>query len=68
MLIVLRGQAPPTAKIRCFNQNGLWISIVIWDVGSDLAILLLPQPMVWKLNLKRREKFMLTGMFLMGAM
>jgi hypothetical protein len=46
----------------------LWISIVVWDVGTDVLLLLLPQPMVWKLSLKTREKFMLTGMFLMGAM
>jgi hypothetical protein len=43
------------------------ISVAVWDVTIDTAALILPQPMVWKLNLKNREKVMLAGMFLLGA-
>ena len=51
----------------CFDQNGLWISIATWDIFSDVWILAMPLPMVWKLNLKFREKIILTGVFMLGA-
>ncbi len=38
-----RGGLPEGASYKCFNQNGLWVSMVAWDVSIDLAILLLPQ-------------------------
>ncbi len=43
------------------------VSLATWDVTIDVAALVLPQPMVWKLNLKKREKIMLAGMFCLGA-
>lgn len=51
----------------CFDEAGLWISIVAWDVSSDVWILSMVLPLVWKLNLKMREKTLLLGVFLLGA-
>lgn len=58
------GAVAPTV---CFDQKGLWISLTAWDVSSDVFILGMAVPMVWKLNLKTREKIMLTGVFCLGA-
>lgn len=51
----------------CFDMQGLWISIVVWDVSIDVWILAMSVPMVWKLNLRLKEKVMLTGVFTLGA-
>ncbi|KAI7480633.1 hypothetical protein D0860_06989 [Hortaea werneckii] len=59
------GQVPAE---RCFNMTGLWISIVTWDVSTDVFVLGMAIPMVWRLNLKRRDKIMLTGVFMLGAL
>ncbi|RMY44172.1 hypothetical protein D0863_16256, partial [Hortaea werneckii] len=59
------GQVPAE---RCFNMTGLWISIVTWDVSTDVFVLGMAIPMVWRLNLKLRDKIMLTGVFMLGAL
>ncbi|KAI6897476.1 hypothetical protein KC334_g10290 [Hortaea werneckii] len=59
------GQVPAE---RCFNTTGLWISIVTWDVSTDVFVLGMAIPMVWRLNLKLRDKIMLTGVFMLGAL
>lgn len=52
----------------CFDMRGLWISIVTWDVLSDVVMIGLAMPMVWRLNLRMRDKIGLTGIFMLGAM
>ena len=49
-------------------MQGLWISMAAWDVSSDVWIIVLPVPFIWKLNLRAGEKVMLSGMFCLGAM
>ncbi|KAH9909597.1 hypothetical protein F4778DRAFT_711975 [Xylariomycetidae sp. FL2044] len=51
----------------CWDMDGEWISLVAWNVFTDIAILTMPLPMVWKLNLKTRDKIMLSSVFLLGA-
>ena len=60
--------AVPVTQGRCFNQRGLWMSIVAWDVSSDVMILGMAIPMVWKVNLRVKEKIMLSLLFMLGAM
>ncbi|KAK5116045.1 hypothetical protein LTR85_009327 [Meristemomyces frigidus] len=59
--------AIPTADGKCFDLQGIWISLAVWDVLSDVWIMGMAVPMVWKLHLRFREKVMLTGVFLLGA-
>jgi hypothetical protein len=51
----------------CWNIQGEWISLVTWNVFTDIVILAMPIPMVWQLNLKVRDKMLLSGLFLLGA-
>jgi hypothetical protein len=52
---------------RCFNLKGLWVSVAVFDVATDVVILVMPIPLIWKLNLRSGQKIMVTGVFLLGA-
>ncbi|ETS81317.1 hypothetical protein PFICI_06319 [Pestalotiopsis fici W106-1] len=44
------------------------VAMVISDMVLDLAILILPIPAIWKLNMSKGRKFAVTGIFLFGLM
>ncbi|KAF7555316.1 hypothetical protein G7046_g6587 [Stylonectria norvegica] len=50
----------------CINQVGTWIANAASTIVSDLAILLLPLPSVWKLQLRKAEKIAITVAFCLG--
>ena len=57
---------PPGLK--CIN-----IVPVTWALGSsgvitDFMILVIPWPFIWRLQMPTRQKFAVTGMFLLGAL
>lgn len=54
-------------KVTCFDLQGLWISLTIWDVSSDAWILAMSVPMIWRLHLNAKDKIMVTGVFFLGA-
>ncbi|KAK0673070.1 hypothetical protein QBC41DRAFT_312116 [Cercophora samala] len=51
---------------RCINQVGTWIANAISTIVSDIAILVLPIPQVWKLQLRQSEKIGVTVAFCLG--
>ncbi|KAI9743889.1 MAG: hypothetical protein M1818_002623 [Claussenomyces sp. TS43310] len=56
------GRCLPNALITIGLTNG-----VLSFVG-DLAILLLPLPMIWKLHINRKNKIAVSGMFMLGGL
>jgi hypothetical protein len=46
----------PDLPGHCIDQVGTWIANAACTILSDIAILILPIPQVWKLHLKRSEK------------
>jgi hypothetical protein len=52
----------------CFNESALitWVSVP--NLLLDLAILVMPMPVIWKLNTSRIQKVGLTLTFLTGSM
>ncbi|KAH1532537.1 hypothetical protein KXX61_002807 [Aspergillus fumigatus] len=56
----------PDLPGRCINQVGTWIANAISTIVTDLAILVLPMPQVWKLQLRLSEKIALTVAFSLG--
>jgi hypothetical protein len=56
----------PQLPGRCIYQVGTWVANATSTILSDLAILILPIPRVWKLQLKKREKIALTFAFSLG--
>lgn len=52
---------------KCQNQMvGVWVNAV-GTLVTDIAILLLPLPALWKLKLPRTQKWALLGIFLIGG-
>ncbi|KAL4889363.1 hypothetical protein BDV59DRAFT_205350 [Aspergillus ambiguus] len=56
----------PDIPGRCINQVATWIANAISTILTDLAILLLPIPQVWRLQLRLSEKLALTFAFGLG--
>ena len=53
---------------RCINNNSFLLGISISNVIIDCAILVLPAPPIWSLNLSVRRRIALTAIFLIGAL
>lgn len=56
----------PQIPGRCINQVGTWIANAVSTIATDVAILLLPIPQVWKLQLRTSEKVAVTVAFGLG--
>ncbi|RFU29338.1 hypothetical protein B7463_g7012, partial [Scytalidium lignicola] len=56
----------PDLPGHCINQVGTWIANAAATIITDLAILILPIPQLWKLKLHRSEKIALTCAFSLG--
>ncbi|CAM1504280.1 Fc.00g018710.m01.CDS01 [Cosmosporella sp. VM-42] len=56
----------PELPGHCIDQVGTWIANAASTIVSDLAILLLPLPSVWKLQLRKAEKIAITVAFSLG--
>ncbi|KAL8679485.1 MAG: hypothetical protein Q9224_002180 [Gallowayella concinna] len=57
----------PTIKdFTCGNRNAAYIGAGSLNIVTDLMVLMLPIPMVWNLQIPRRNKAILTAVFGMG--
>jgi hypothetical protein len=56
----------PQIPGHCINQVGTWIANAISTIATDLVILLLPIPQVWKLQLRISEKIAVLIAFSLG--
>ena len=50
----------------CFNSGTDFESSGIFNVISDFAILILPMPCLWKLQMPLRKKLLVMGVFATG--
>lgn len=73
--VVTLVQCHPVDKFWNYAKEGHCIDIVAFFEGSaipnvviDVAILLLPQPILWKLRMSMSNKIALCGIFLLGAL
>ena len=57
----------PTAG-HCGNQRSAYAAVGLVDIFSDAAILILPQPMIWKLQLPKTNRTALTGILCLGVL
>ncbi|RYP05571.1 hypothetical protein DL765_009805 [Monosporascus sp. GIB2] len=56
----------PDMPGRCVNQVGTWIANAASTILSDLAILILPMPAIWKLQLRQADRIALSFAFGLG--
>ena len=52
----------------CFNQNGYWRWGTFPNIITDICLLLLPIPTVWKIQLSFKDKIGVLVTFLLGGM
>lgn len=52
---------------KCINVVPTWLSVVITDLIVDVGILLMPVPMVLRLQLPWKDRLVVLGMFGLGA-
>jgi len=52
----------------CINQVDTWIANAASTIATDIVILLLPIPQIWKLQLRKPEKIALTVTFGLGCL
>ncbi|KAJ9487098.1 hypothetical protein VN97_g6224 [Penicillium thymicola] len=56
----------PQLPGRCINQVATWVANAVSTIATDVAILLLPIPQVWKLQLRVSEKIAVLIAFSLG--
>jgi hypothetical protein len=52
----------------CINQFAMWFTNAAINILTDLAIIVLPIPVIQSLNLMRRSKQALIGIFAVGGL
>ncbi|EXA36402.1 hypothetical protein FOVG_12308 [Fusarium oxysporum f. sp. pisi HDV247] len=59
----------PHVKGRCFlSRPTMWYVSGVVHIVTDFAIIVMPLPIVWKLQLPRSQKIYLTGIFGLGSL
>ncbi|KAF2476742.1 uncharacterized protein BDR25DRAFT_278059 [Lindgomyces ingoldianus] len=53
---------------KCINELASWFSNAAINIVTDLMIIVLPMPVIKNLNLARRQKKLLMGIFAFGGM
>lgn len=53
---------------RCINEVDFFRGNGITNMMLDFLVLVLPLPMVWRLDLKLRQKLVVTGIFMLGIL
>ena len=56
----------PDTTGHCQDTQTLWLGSAISSVIIDLMILVMPMPMLWKLQLKLSRKIFITGVLICG--
>lgn len=53
---------------RCVNISADYIAMGTINIVTDVVILCLPMPQLWRLQMSRTHKMQLMGMFLLGSL
>lgn len=74
LIILAATQCVPFTKIyapwvdgHCIDLKATFLAIAVPSILTDIAILSLPLPLVWKLQTKLWQKISLTAVFLLGS-
>lgn len=52
----------------CFNQTAFFRYVSLPQILTDVVILIMPLPFVWKVQTRMTQKVALTGVFLLGGL
>ena len=57
-----------TVKGRCIDLNKFFVLITIPNVITDIFLLVLPLPYIWRLQIKASQKALIAAAFIMGGL
>ena len=52
----------------CVNEYSFLAGNAALNIASDIMILMLPMPIVWRLHIKRSQKLAISSIFLLGGL
>lgn len=52
----------------CVNENAVGYGITATNIVTDIVVLVLPIPWLWKLQLETSRKLAIVGIFLLGCL
>ncbi|KAL9609745.1 MAG: hypothetical protein Q9167_005515 [Letrouitia subvulpina] len=64
----VQGVWNPLVKASCNNTNTSVLTIAIFNVITDVIVLILPIPVVWGLQLPKTRRFQVMAIFLLGSL
>jgi hypothetical protein len=53
---------------KCIDQFAVWFTNAGINIVTDVAIIILPMPVIRRLNLAKRQKHLLMGIFAVGIL
>jgi len=66
-LDLFRSSDPSSPEGTCYHVNAYFMGIELSNILLDHVVLALPLPMVWKLQMPKRQKILVCGMFMFGT-
>jgi hypothetical protein len=64
----LEGFWDVTIPHRCIDQIKFELIAAILNIVTDFVIMVLPLPTIWSLQLPKRQKWALSGVFMLGTL
>ena len=58
----------PSVKGTCIDRTGVWIVMGSMNVLTDILLLCLPLPQLWRLQMARNKKLQTIGIFSIGSL
>ena len=58
----------PTVPAQCIKVGEVMLVLGIFNSITDVAILIMPMPELWKLRITRKQKLQITFTFLLGGL
>ena len=55
-------------KATCGNQNAAWVVIGVLNICTDILVLCLPISTVWRLQIRKQRKILLSFIFGLGSL
>ncbi|KAI1756012.1 hypothetical protein F4782DRAFT_488047 [Xylaria castorea] len=50
----------------CGDRKPLYVAVCVWSIFTDLLVLVVPLPIIWKLKMERTQKLRLSWLFAAG--
>jgi len=67
--VPIAGSWNKSVHAKCIDTDQFWVAYAVCNILTDVMVLSLPIPEVFKLNLRSlRERLMLCGVFLLGGL